>query len=242
MADQVRVAEVAGKKVQWDAAQMRKIQEHPCFSEKACHNFGRCHIPVAPKCNIQCNYCIRDFDCVNESRPGVTTRILNPDESMEMVQKVVDKYDYIKVVGIAGPGDPLANEETFETLKRLHEKYPNVIKCISTNGLLLPDKIDLLQKYDVGNITVTLNAIDPEIGAKIYQFVDYQGKRYTGLEAAKLLLSQQMKGIEEAIKRNMIVKINTVYIPGINEDHIPAIAKKVGEMGVYTFNLIPLIA
>ena len=40
----------------------------------------------------------------------------------------------------------------------------------------------------------------------------------------------------------MIVKINTVYIPGINEDHIPAIAKKVGEMGVYTFNVIPLIA
>jgi nitrogen fixation protein NifB len=33
MADQVRVAEVAGKKVQWDAAQMRKILEHPCFSE-----------------------------------------------------------------------------------------------------------------------------------------------------------------------------------------------------------------
>ena len=145
-------------------------------------------------------------------------------------------------MGIAGPGDPLANEETFETLKRLHKEYPNVIKCISTNGLLLPDKIDLLQKYDVGNITVTLNAIDPEIGAKIYQHVDYQGKRYTGLEGAKLLLSQQLKGIEMAVERKMFVKINTVYIPGINEDHIPAIAKKVGEMGVYNFNLIPLIA
>ena len=40
----------------------------------------------------------------------------------------------------------------------------------------------------------------------------------------------------------MIVKINTVYIPGINDKHIPEIAKKVGEMGVYTFNVIPLIA
>ena len=56
---------------------------------------------------------------------------------MDMVKKVVDKYDYIKVVGIAGPGEPLANEETFETLRRLHEQYPDVIKCISTNGLLL---------------------------------------------------------------------------------------------------------
>ena len=45
-----------------------------------------------------------------------------------------------------------------------------------------------------------------------------------------------------AVARHMIVKVNTVYIPGINDDHIVDIAKKVGEMGVYTFNLIPLIA
>jgi nitrogen fixation protein NifB len=136
----------------------------------------------------------------------------------------------------------LANEETFETLRLLKEQFPHIIKCISTNGLLLPDKIDLLQKYDVSNVTVTLNAIDPAIGAKIYQFVDYGGKRYTGIEGAQLLLSHQMKGIEMAVERKMIVKVNTVYIPGINESHIPAIAKKVGEMGVFTFNLIPLIS
>jgi len=242
MSDEMRIADVAGSKVRWDPSQMRKIQEHPCFSEKACHTFGRCHVPVAPKCNIQCNYCIRDFDCVNESRPGVTTKLLNPDEAMELVKEVIDKYEYIKVIGIAGPGEPLANEETFETLRRLHEQYPNVIKCISTNGLLLLDKIALLQKYDVGNVTVTLNAIDPEIGAKIYAFINYKGKRYTGIEGAEILLSQQLKGIEEAVKRHMIVKVNTVYIPGINDKHIPEIAKKVGEMGVYTFNVIPLIA
>ena len=112
---------------------------------------------------------------------------------MELVKQALDKYEYIKVIGIAGPGEPLANEETFETLRRLHEEYPNVIKCISTNGLLLPEKIDLLEKYDVGNITVTLNAIDPEIGAKIYQFINYKGKRYTGLEGAKILLSPAVK-------------------------------------------------
>jgi nitrogen fixation protein NifB len=236
-----RVVDIAGRKVTWDPEQMRKIQEHPCFSEKACHAFGRCHLPVAPKCNIQCNYCIRDFDCVNESRPGVTTRILSPDEAVEMVKKVIKKYPYIKVIGIAGPGEPLANEETLETLRRLHEEFPNVIKCISTNGLMLPDTIDQLQKYDVGNITVTLNAIDPEIGAKIYSYIMYKGKKYEGIEGAKILLEKQLKGIEEAVKRHMIVKVNTVYIPGINDDHIPVIAKKVGEMGVYTFNVIPLI-
>jgi nitrogen fixation protein NifB len=235
-------ADVSGKKVQWDPEQMRKISEHPCFSEKACHAFGRCHIPVAPKCNIQCNYCIRDFDCVNESRPGVTTKVLNAQESIELVRKVMAQFPYIKVIGIAGPGEPLANEETFEALRLLHEEFPHLILCISTNGLLLPEKIDLLQKYGVDNITVTLNAIDPEIGSRIYQFVNYKGKRYHGLEAAKILLDNQMMGIKMAIDRKMIVKINTVYIPGINEKHIPEIARKVGEMGVYTFNVIPLIA
>jgi nitrogen fixation protein NifB len=237
-----RESAVGETKVQWDPEQMRKISEHPCFSEKACHAFGRCHIPVAPACNIQCNYCVRDFDCVNESRPGVTSQVLNPEEAVELVRKAMDKFPYIKVIGIAGPGEPLANEATFETLRRLKEEFPNVIKCISTNGLLLPEKIDLLEKYDVGNVTVTLNAIDPEIGAKIYQFVNYKGKRYEGLEGARILLEQQMEGIRMAVARKMIVKINTVYIPGVNEDHIPAIAKKVGEMGVYTFNVIPLIA
>lgn len=237
-----RVAEIGGKKVQWDPEQLRKIREHPCFSEKACHAFGRCHLPVAPYCNIQCNYCVRDFDCVNESRPGVTSKVLNPEEALDMVRKALDKFPYIKVIGIAGPGEPLANEQTFETLRLLHEEYPNIIKCLSTNGLLLPEKIDLLSKYGVSNLTVTLNAIDPEIGAKIYQFVNYKGKKYTGVEAASILLENQLKGIEMAVDRHMIVKVNTVFIPGINDDHIPAIAEKVGNMGVYNFNLIPLIA
>jgi len=46
------VTEVEGAKVSWDPAQLRKIQEHPCFSKDACHFFGRMHLPVAPKCNI----------------------------------------------------------------------------------------------------------------------------------------------------------------------------------------------
>jgi nitrogen fixation protein NifB len=62
------------------------------------------------------------------------------------------------------------------------------------------------------------------------------------VEGARILLENQLKGIRMAVERHMIVKINTVYIPGINDDHIPDIARKVGEMGVYNFNLIPLIA
>jgi len=232
---------IEGKEIPYDPEQLRKVKEHPCYSKEACHKFGRMHLAVAPKCNIQCNYCVRDFDCVNESRPGVCSKVLKPDEAVDLVRYVLDKYPYIKVIGIAGPGDPLANEETFETLRLLKEEFPTPIKCLSTNGLLLPESLDRLIEYGVGNITVTLNAIDPAIGEKIVSFVEWEGKKLHGREAAEKLLSQQLKGIEMAVAKKVFVKINTVFIPGINDHHIVDIAKKVGEIGVYNFNLIPVI-
>ena len=212
MTDEYRTATVQGREVPYDPEQLRKISEHPCYSDKACHAFGRCHLPVAPRCNIQCNYCVRDYDCVNESRPGVTSRVLTPEEGLDLVRKVIRDYTYVKVIGIAGPGEPLANPETFETLRLVHEEFPHLIMCISTNGLLLPESIDDLERYDVGNVTVTLNAVDPAIGEKIYSWVEYE-EEASWARAAELLLSQQLRD-RDAVAKKMFVKINTVYIPG----------------------------
>jgi nitrogen fixation protein NifB len=60
----------------------------------------------------------------------------------------------IKVVGIAGPGDPLANDETFEAFLLIKAEFPHLIKCLSTNGLLLPEKIELLQQIGLKSLTV----------------------------------------------------------------------------------------
>ncbi len=235
------VTEIEGKGVPWDASQLRKIQEHPCFSENACHLFGRMHLPVAPKCNIQCNYCIRKYDCVNESRPGVTSKVLSPKEALERVREVLNKVHYIKVVAVAGPGEPLFNEETFETFRLVKAEFPHLMRCVSTNGLLLPDRIDDIEELGIGTLTVTLNAVDPAIGKLIYSFVNYHGKIYRGEEAAEILLKNQLEGIREAVKRKIIVKVNTVYIPTINDKHIEDIAKQIGKMGVYMQNIMPLI-
>jgi len=234
-------ANVMGKDIPWDPEQLRRIQEHPCFSAKASHRFGRMHLAVAPRCNIQCNYCIRKFDCVNECRPGVTSQVLTPEEALARVDEVIEKVHYIKVVAVAGPGEPLFNEQTFETFKLVGEKYPHLLLCISTNGLLLPEKVDLLDELGVGNVTVTLNAVDPEIGKDIYEYVTYEGKKYTGYEAAQIILDQQLRGIEEIVKRKMVVKVNTVLIPTINDDHVMEIARTIKKLGVYIQNVMPLI-
>jgi nitrogen fixation protein NifB len=233
--------EVEGKEIPWDPVQLRKIQEHPCFSENACHLFGRMHLPVAPNCNIQCNYCVRKFDCVNESRPGVTSKVLTPEEALERVREVLEKVHYIKVVAVAGPGEPLFNEETFETFRLIKAEFPRMMRCLSTNGLLLPERIDDIDELGIGTVTVTLNTVDPAIGKDIYSVVKYHGKRYRGEEGAEILLKNQLEGIREAVKRKILIKVNTVLIPTVNDEHIVEIAKKIAEMDVYMHNIIPLI-
>jgi len=239
--EEYRVAKIDGRDVPWDPSQLRHIQEHPCFSAGACHAFGRMHLAVAPKCNIQCNYCIREFDCVNESRPGVTSQVLSPEEAVGRVKEVIKDFPYIKVIGIAGPGEPLFNDETFETLRLLKEDFPHLIKCLSTNGLLLPEKVELLKDLGVSNITVTMSAVDPEIGEKIYSFINHHGKKYTGREAAEILLKNQLEGLMMSVKLGLITKVNTVLIPTINDHHILDVAKKIKGIGVYLQNIMPLI-
>ncbi len=87
----------------------KDFQSHPCFNADAKGKFGRVHLPVAPKCNIKCNFCDRKYDCVNESRPGVTSTVLSPEQAGVYMQRVLEKEPRISVAGIAGPGDPFAN-------------------------------------------------------------------------------------------------------------------------------------
>ncbi len=219
----------------------RIIARHPCFNEPASHLFGRIHLAVAPECNVQCNFCLRNFDCVNESRPGVTSRVLTPAEALERVEQVMATFDHIHTVGIAGPGEPLYNEETFETFRLVRDEFPELHFCLSSNGLLLPDKVEILHDLGVQTVTVTVSAVDPEIGRQIYGWINYGGVYYRDIEGAELMLSKQLEGIRMAVKLGMLVKVNSVMIPGVNDYHMVKIARKAAELGAFMQNIMPLI-
>ncbi|HIH44266.1 MAG TPA: radical SAM protein [Candidatus Methanoperedenaceae archaeon] len=216
------------------------ISAHPCYSEKAHFTVARIHLPVAPRCNIQCNYCVRKLDKC-EHRPGVASGIIKPREALERVEKAVKDIPGLRVVGIAGPGESLANEETFETLKLVHEEFPDLIKCVASNGLLLSEKVEQLKSVGVTSVTATINAVNPHTGAKVYSWVRYGDKRYMGEEGAELLIRKQFEGVKKASENGLIVKVNTVLIPEINFEEIKDIAKKAAESGAVLMNIIPLI-
>ena len=222
---------------------LAKARNHPCYSEEAHHHFARMHVAVAPACNIQCNYCNRKYDCANESRPDVVSERLTPAEAVRKVLAVAAEVPQLSVVGIAGPGDPLANpERTFETLAGIRRAAPDLTLCLSTNGLALPDHVEALAALGVGHVTVTVNAIDPEIGARIHPWIVWEGRKVEGLEAAGLLRRRQLEGIAALRDRGMLCKVNSVLVPGVNDAHLPAVSRAVRSLGAFVHNAMPLIS
>jgi nitrogenase molybdenum-iron protein alpha/beta subunit/MoaA/NifB/PqqE/SkfB family radical SAM enzyme len=216
-------------------------ETHPCFSA-ACKGNARIHLPVAPDCNIRCNYCVRRYDCPNESRPGVASAILSPQEAYERYMRAKEQIPRLTVAGIAGPGDALANADaTFDTLRRIRAADPDVDFCISTNGLALPTYADDLARLGVSHATVTINAADPVIGARIYRRVEYMGARYSGETGAALLMANQFAGLTRLRQLGVVCKVNIVMLKGVNDAHIPAVVERVREAGCAITNIMRMI-
>lgn len=212
---------------------------HPCFGGHK-NNAGRIHLPVSPGCNIACRFCDRTMNDVEE-RPGVTSKILKPEECPDILQKALEICPDIKVVGIAGPGDTLASDNALHTFKIIKDKFPNLIKCMSTNGLLLNERADEVIDIGIDSLTVTVNAVDPEIENKLNAYIIYHGEKIEGVEGARILIKNQIEGIKKVAAAGITVKVNTVLVPEINGEHIEEIAKTVKEAGAKIYNIIPLI-
>jgi nitrogenase molybdenum-iron protein alpha/beta subunit/MoaA/NifB/PqqE/SkfB family radical SAM enzyme len=218
-----------------------RTASHPCFGEHACKN-ARVHLPVAAECNIQCNYCLRNYDCMNESRPGVASKILSPQEALQRYKTLKETMPNLTVAGIAGPGDALANfEQTSETLRLIRDYDPDVTFCIATNGLLLPQYVSQLKELGVSHVTVTVNAVDPAVGAKIYHHVNYMGRTYSGAEGAAVLLANQLAGIKMLCANGMTCKVNCVVLKGVNDGHVFEVVKTVSDLGAFMTNIMPHI-
>lgn len=213
---------------------------HPCFRKNSSLSVGRVHLPVSPVCNIQCAFCNRVKNN-NEQRPGVTKTVIKPEEASRVVDTALEICPDITVAGIAGPGDTLATHDAIDTFRLVHEKHPELINCMSTNGLLLERYAKELVDVGVLTITVTVNAVDPEILQHICEWIVLDGRRYSGKAGAKILIEAQKRGIAEAVKLGAVVKVNMVLIPGLNDCHVADVARTVSDLGASMMNLIPLI-
>jgi len=215
---------------------------HPCFSTTAEGHAkaARLHLPVSPSCSIACAFCRRDFNRV-EQRPGVAARLLTPDEAVATTDRALSLVPNLAVIGIAGPGDPMASNHAIDTFARIYARWPELTLCVSTNGLMLAERADELAAAGVTTLTVTVNSVDPEIQALITPKIAWNRKRVNGVEAGRRLIENQLAGIARAASLGFTIKINTVLIPTVNDHHIGEVAAAVARAGARMINIIPLI-
>ena len=153
--------------------------------------------------------------------PGVVSEKLTPDQARRKVIAVANEVPQLSVLGIAGPGDACYDwKKSQATFSAIAKDIPDIKLCISTNGLALPDRVDELADMNVDHVTITINMVDPEIGAKIYPWIYFRNRRWTGVEASQILHERQMLGLEMLTARGVLTKINSVMIPGINDEHL----------------------
>lgn len=214
-------------------------ESHPCFGQGRAAT-GRIHLPVCPGCNIACRFCERSLNDT-ENRPGVTAKVLKPEETIPLIKKALEISPEIKVAGIAGPGDTLASDNALKTFRLIDKEFPQLIKCMSTNGLLLSQRAEDIIATGIDSLTVTVNAVDPEIEAQLNDYVIWQGKKIEGVEGARILIKNQLEGIRKIAQAGITIKVNTVLVPRINGSHIEEIARTVAAAGAKKYNIIPLI-
>ena len=216
---------------------------HPCMHEDAHEQIARLHLPVAPRCNIHCCFCERKISPFENhlNRPGITAGILSPEQALIKAGKFLDQWGPESIVGVAGPGEPLANPETLETLELIRKQYPEARLCLCTNGLNLCNSLETINKLKIKYLTVTINGVQPEVVAKIQPWIKKDDRTIIGKEGAKLLIANQLAGIKAAVKSEIFVKVNTVVIPDINGSHVETVARTARKLGATLLNLMPLI-
>jgi nitrogen fixation protein NifB len=83
--------------------------------------------------------------------------------------------------------------------------------------------------------------VSPQAAERVYAWVLHRGKKLTGIQAAETLVRNQWQGLINAIEAGLLVKVNSVYIPGVNDGELPRIAKLAGSFGADIMNVLPLI-
>lgn len=248
------------------------VAEHPCFDEAAHSRYARLHLAVAPRCNIRCAYCDRRLgDCVHGNRPGMARRVLRPREVPELVRATLRSEPRLRVIGVAGPGEPLANPETFEALALAgrtwaEEASAPPVFCLSTNGLLLAEAVPRLVEHGVSTVTVTMSAVTPRLVELIYVRLPEPPEVASsgagqGAPAVHWFTGRQLAGIRRAAEAGLAVKVNTVLIPGVNLaagpdapgerteadrqsdffEEVRQVAEAAAEAGACIQNIVPLI-
>lgn len=164
--------------------------------------FGReidyLRISVTENCNLKCIYCIDDNNMLNTCNKD----ILNDDEIIKIVTQCA--LLGIKKIRITG-GEPLVRNNVENLIYRLSNIEGIEEIYITTNGVLLHDKLESLERNGLSGVNISLDSLRKDRFKELTKFDR---------------LSEVLSAIDKALKLGLKVKVNTVIVDDINKDEI----------------------
>ena len=157
-------------------------------------------VSVTDRCDLRCVYCMHEKMTFLPKKEVLT---------LEEIERLCDNFIDLGInkIRLTG-GEPLVRKDLIKLIEKLNikKKYTNLNEItLTTNGTLLEIFAKDLKKNGVDRINVSLDTIDNNLYKKITRFGN---------------LKNVIKGINEAKKNNIKIKINVVAIKDFNEKEL----------------------
>lgn len=170
-------------------------------------------VSVTDRCNYKCVYCRTGND-------GAQYAELPIEDYLRIVRVFVSLG--IEKVRLTG-GEPLLRKDLPRLIRELAKlrtaNGSSLDLALTTNGHLLEEMARALKDAGLGRVTVSMDAVEPEIFARITRVPGSFHKVLAGIRAA------QRAGLGP-------IKVNCVLLRGFNEDQIVPFAKFARDEGV----------
>ncbi len=203
----------------------------PCHCKGSCAERECVLLPVAIRSNSRRKWGFHPSE-----------QAMAPEEALERLKNAVDKDTTIGMVGINGPGDPLAAPEpTLRTLKLVHESFPDLSLGLGTIGFNAAPLAGELASLGVERITVMVDALDPEIITSLYSWIRPGTRTLPPTTAAMELAEAQEAAIKTLVDAGITVEVESIIYPGVNDGHLSEVAVKVKEWGASSMRLLPFV-
>jgi GTP 3',8-cyclase len=161
-------------------------------------------ISVTDRCNLNCCYCEPRKRILKLSHD----EILSYEEILRLVRIGISLG--ITKVRVTG-GEPLVRKGIYELLTCLSKQEGLKDVSLTTNALLLEENLEKLEKAGITRINISLDTLNP-----------YKFKQITGHDCFKKVWRAILKAHAMGFHP---VKLNTVVLPGINDDELRDLAK-----------------
>ncbi|MCB0719288.1 MAG: GTP 3',8-cyclase MoaA [Bacteroidetes bacterium] len=164
--------------------------------------FGRRHdylrISLTERCNLRCQYCMPE--------EGVA---LSPRDHILTFEEIVRLARHFVAAGVTKirltGGEPLVRKNVEELVDAIGAIDGLETLAITTNGLLLPKKLDRLVAGGVNLVNISLDSLQTERFRRI--------ARRDGLDIVR-------RAIDLALEAGVRTKVNCVVMKGVNDDEL----------------------